>query len=461
MISLEDCIGLCGLDEDEVAAISEHEHIPEIAAAALANYLLTQPHGGETIRTMIAGLLAFMVVLQSAAWAQETYRINPEDYTGHIEETIPKNSPNRKWLGYYLAENHTPAAEHGVYQDLRQHKFLNPPPHIMKLIEARKVEYEKLGWLGGSHPPKTMTSPKGSDPRMLMKEQQPLRDLIITDVNDFVNNSIQPREISHALRTPEQIFTETVQKTDGKYSYYGDSKDFVIAKMSILERFGIDDTTPVVGVLDVKGSPGGYPDGTYGHVLLGVFRGEDPPTRRFRDPTSLYGEELDNWVFLDSNKPTLKNEGWIVNPLRQPNGFKFIPLVMVDSTGTYNLIRYKVDPEHLFEQWTKTSPYGKYFSEPLSENDNPFKNSPQRRLDLQRKLDELRDQATRHEQELKDDLQRQMDRIKQLQQRPRQEFKQRTEPGPWEKQRDEIWNKRMREMKEQQDQKPSSLERSR
>ena len=53
MISLEDCIGLCGLDEDEVAAISEHEHIPEIAAAALASYLLTQPRGGETIRTMI------------------------------------------------------------------------------------------------------------------------------------------------------------------------------------------------------------------------------------------------------------------------------------------------------------------------------------------------------------------------------------------------------------------------
>ena len=53
MISLEDCIGLCGLDEDEVAAISEHEHIPEIAAAALASYLATQPHGGEIVRTMI------------------------------------------------------------------------------------------------------------------------------------------------------------------------------------------------------------------------------------------------------------------------------------------------------------------------------------------------------------------------------------------------------------------------
>jgi hypothetical protein len=47
MISLEDCFGLCGLDENEVTAISEHEHIPDIAAAALASYLLKQPHGGE------------------------------------------------------------------------------------------------------------------------------------------------------------------------------------------------------------------------------------------------------------------------------------------------------------------------------------------------------------------------------------------------------------------------------
>jgi len=53
MISLEDCIAFSGLDKNEVEAISEHEHIPEIAAAALANYLLKQPNGGEAIRTMI------------------------------------------------------------------------------------------------------------------------------------------------------------------------------------------------------------------------------------------------------------------------------------------------------------------------------------------------------------------------------------------------------------------------
>ena len=53
MISLEDCIGLCGLTEDEVAAIAEHEHIPEMAAATLARYLLQQKGGPGTIRQMI------------------------------------------------------------------------------------------------------------------------------------------------------------------------------------------------------------------------------------------------------------------------------------------------------------------------------------------------------------------------------------------------------------------------
>ena len=53
MISLSDCIAMCGLSEDEVLAIAEHEHIPEIAAAALGQYLLNQQHGPETIRDMI------------------------------------------------------------------------------------------------------------------------------------------------------------------------------------------------------------------------------------------------------------------------------------------------------------------------------------------------------------------------------------------------------------------------
>jgi hypothetical protein len=53
MISLEDCIGMCGLTEEEVLAIAEHENVPEIIATAYANYLLNQEHGLETVCQMI------------------------------------------------------------------------------------------------------------------------------------------------------------------------------------------------------------------------------------------------------------------------------------------------------------------------------------------------------------------------------------------------------------------------
>jgi hypothetical protein len=53
MINLEDCIALSGLTEAQVLAIAEHEHVPEIAATALAQYLSNQEHGMEKIRDMI------------------------------------------------------------------------------------------------------------------------------------------------------------------------------------------------------------------------------------------------------------------------------------------------------------------------------------------------------------------------------------------------------------------------
>ena len=42
-----------GLSKQEVMAVAEHEHLPEIAAAAMARYLLKEPHGAEKIRDMI------------------------------------------------------------------------------------------------------------------------------------------------------------------------------------------------------------------------------------------------------------------------------------------------------------------------------------------------------------------------------------------------------------------------
>lgn len=45
MLTLEDCIALSELSEDEVEAIAEHEHVPEIIAAELGNYLIHSPEG--------------------------------------------------------------------------------------------------------------------------------------------------------------------------------------------------------------------------------------------------------------------------------------------------------------------------------------------------------------------------------------------------------------------------------
>ncbi|NLH81000.1 MAG: hypothetical protein GX458_09205 [Phyllobacteriaceae bacterium] len=53
MISMEDIVGLTDLEEDEIEAIAEHEHIPEVAAAALGDYLLHQANGASRVHEMI------------------------------------------------------------------------------------------------------------------------------------------------------------------------------------------------------------------------------------------------------------------------------------------------------------------------------------------------------------------------------------------------------------------------
>jgi hypothetical protein len=53
MLSLEDCIALSTLSEDEIAAIAEHEHLPMIVAAELGNYLVQTPDGARHINAMI------------------------------------------------------------------------------------------------------------------------------------------------------------------------------------------------------------------------------------------------------------------------------------------------------------------------------------------------------------------------------------------------------------------------
>lgn len=50
MLSLGDCVGMCGLNEDELQVLADHEHLPMVVAAELAAGMLQTPKGIWQIR---------------------------------------------------------------------------------------------------------------------------------------------------------------------------------------------------------------------------------------------------------------------------------------------------------------------------------------------------------------------------------------------------------------------------
>lgn len=53
MLTLQDCIALSDLTEEEIEAIAEHEHLPQMVAAELGSYLVHSPDGSPMLRRMI------------------------------------------------------------------------------------------------------------------------------------------------------------------------------------------------------------------------------------------------------------------------------------------------------------------------------------------------------------------------------------------------------------------------
>ena len=53
MLTLKDCLDFCDLSEDEIRAIAEHEHIPELLAAELGDCLLRSDMGTWLINRYI------------------------------------------------------------------------------------------------------------------------------------------------------------------------------------------------------------------------------------------------------------------------------------------------------------------------------------------------------------------------------------------------------------------------
>lgn len=87
-LSIQDCIDMSDLTEDEIMAIAEHEEIPEVLAIELGSYLVHAPGGEKRIKRMI----------------QDDIRMATEK--GNIKRAAMLKSV----LKHYL-EQHTPAAK--------------------------------------------------------------------------------------------------------------------------------------------------------------------------------------------------------------------------------------------------------------------------------------------------------------------------------------------------------------
>lgn len=53
MLSYQDCVELSDLTEEEIEAIAQHEHLPEMAALELGSYLVHTSEGVPMIKRII------------------------------------------------------------------------------------------------------------------------------------------------------------------------------------------------------------------------------------------------------------------------------------------------------------------------------------------------------------------------------------------------------------------------
>ena len=86
MLSYIDCVALCGLTEEEIAAIAEHEHIPAIVAVELGSYLIHTPDGVPMLKRMI---------LDDIQAARSRAKVLKSVWPTSRGETVPSKSRRR------------------------------------------------------------------------------------------------------------------------------------------------------------------------------------------------------------------------------------------------------------------------------------------------------------------------------------------------------------------------------
>ncbi len=89
MLTYQDCLGLCDLTEEEVDAIREHEHLPQIVALEMGDYLVHTEDGIPAIKRIILDDIA-----SAAARGDAGHVLKLRVLLKHFVDTHPEN-PDR------------------------------------------------------------------------------------------------------------------------------------------------------------------------------------------------------------------------------------------------------------------------------------------------------------------------------------------------------------------------------
>lgn len=90
MLTYEDCVALCDLTREEIAAIAEHEHIPMIVAAEMGDYLIHTPDGVPALKRMILDDIA-----DAKGRGDEDHVFKLRLVLHHFVETHPQRAEDR------------------------------------------------------------------------------------------------------------------------------------------------------------------------------------------------------------------------------------------------------------------------------------------------------------------------------------------------------------------------------
>lgn len=75
MINLSDIMDMTDLTHEEIAAVAEHEGLPDVSAAALADYMMHAHHGPQTVLRMISEDIRSALGRDDVAHARDLYAV--------------------------------------------------------------------------------------------------------------------------------------------------------------------------------------------------------------------------------------------------------------------------------------------------------------------------------------------------------------------------------------------------